>query len=90
MLFSYRNHTVDNFGLLDARQVETDTTADVWDNSIDYGAVGQEYDGMGFRCSFPSLNFTRLFSHSAFSSIAGMISPEVNTRGSEQDSTFDE
>lgn len=51
MLFSYQDHTVNDFGFLHPPQVEGDTTEDVWDHRVVCGIVGGEHDGMGFGCA---------------------------------------
>ncbi len=89
MLFSYRDHTVDVFGLLDPRQVESDTTDDIWDHRVDYGTVDGEHDGTGFGCA-SLLPYSHVSSCSSFSTIAGSLSPDVNSHASAQSSTFDE
>ncbi|PBK58306.1 hypothetical protein ARMSODRAFT_983961 [Armillaria solidipes] len=44
---TYHAHIVDDFGFLDKPQVKADATENVWDNGVDYGTVGGEYNGMG-------------------------------------------
>ncbi|KAK0214604.1 hypothetical protein EDD85DRAFT_1030119 [Armillaria nabsnona] len=87
---SYRDHTVDDFGLLDPPPVEGDMTDDIWDHRVHYETVGGEYDGTGLGSSLPVQESSQARPHAAHSSSVFMPFLDAYAAASSSKTTLDQ